>query len=313
MKSYLESRMDSRFKPVKTYYFRRLIVYTSNKQDSSIKSKKWLKIFTLAFILSSHIGFVNSLEKTSEKNINNQEVSPGGATIYRYESPNSDWEKDPKLKEKIQDSRDKITAHVEKHIGKISKKLPILRTPIGFDIDLLVIAPTPEKNYYTLVTSGMSNLPMTVKDTSLNNFRFIELVMGLPANWPVSDEDLKREENFWPFSVMRILAALPQEFNTWLSYMHTIPNGPDKVPPAYANNTKMNGLVLLEARTLPEEHASLEINPSKTILFLGVYPLYQEEMELKLEKGTQTLEEKLLKNKVTEVLDVKRPNVAGSI
>ena len=56
----------------------------------------------------------------------------------------------------------------------------------------------------------------------------------------------------------------------------------------------------------------LEIDDEKTIHFAAVFPLFDEEMQLKLENGTEILFERLVKHKVTELADVQRQNVALS-
>lgn len=48
----------------------------------------------------------------------------------------------------------------------------------------------------------------------------------------------------------------------------------------------------------------------ETISFYMLVPLYAEEMDLKLKKGAEHLEQKLEKAGIGSVLDPRRPNVA---
>ena len=47
-----------------------------------------------------------------------------------------------------------------------------------------------------------------------------------------------------------------------------------------------------------------------TVFFLGVYPLYQDEMDLKLAHGAEALTDRLEAAEVTELLDPTRPSVS---
>jgi hypothetical protein len=56
-----------------------------------------------------------------------------------------------------------------------------------------------------------------------------ELVMALPAEWPLEQSELEDESNYWPLGLLKMLARLPHEFETFVWFGHTIPNGD---PPA---------------------------------------------------------------------------------
>lgn len=240
---------------------------------------------------------------------NTPEKSPGGSTIRRHEEPSFNKEEVSNLLLKKKDLRQNIMSHVEQSIGKISRILPVVVTP-EIEIDILIIAPTQNRNYYTLLTCGMSSLPMPVSDPSLEPYQFAELVICLPSDWPLSDEALKDEKNYWPINLLSMLAILPHQYRTWIWYSHSIPNGPEKLPPAYAENTKMNSVVLISPVTLPEDLIEFPIDNDKTIFFLGVCPIYQEEMDLKLKKGFDALEKRFMKYNISELLDIKRRNIA---
>ena len=57
-------------------------------------------------------------------------------------------------------------------------------------IDLHWVKPTAERPFHTLVTSGMSNLPMTTPPGA-EEVRYAELSICLPADWKLSEEDFK--------------------------------------------------------------------------------------------------------------------------
>src|SRR5580704_12236807 len=128
-----------------------------------------------------------------------------------------------------------IVSHVEKHIGKPATVLHELVSDL-VHVDIHVVAPTPKRNYYTLVTSGMSDRPMTVPD-EFQKYRFAEVMICLPSDWPMEQEHWKDQRNYWPIELLKVLARFPHMYSTWLGPGHTVPNGDP--PLAYAANTKM--------------------------------------------------------------------------
>ncbi len=126
------------------------------------------------------------------------------------------------------DSIEKISAHIEKHIGEITHVFhEILSDQVHIDVHHIAL--TLARNYHTFVSSGMSDKAMSVPE-GREEFRFAELMLALPADWPISDEAFKKENNYWPIRWLKILARLPHEYDTWLEYGHTVPNGDPAKP-----------------------------------------------------------------------------------
>ena len=61
---------------------------------------------------------------------------------------------------------------------------------------------------------------------------------------------------------------------------------------------------------LPPEFYELPIEGGEKIHFYMLTPLYQEELDLKIEKSADELEERFEKQNIGFVLDLQRPNVA---
>lgn len=226
------------------------------------------------------------------------EKSESGQPIYRYENKPKDFQfpqGDPSI--------DEITKHIEQHIGKIDTVYHELVSD-KVHIDVHWVKPTPERRFHTLVTSGMSDLPMKVPE-GMEEFQYSELSICLPEEWKLAEEDLKDEKNYWPLRWLKYLARFPHEYDTWLGWGHTIPNGDPPQP--FAENTQMNTMLLLPSVTFPPEFRQLSL-PNKTINFFALIPLYQEEAELKLKKGAEALFDGFDKNGVMDVLRVTRPN-----
>jgi hypothetical protein len=199
-----------------------------------------------------------------------------------------------------------ISNHVEAHIGKIDMVWHEIVSDL-VHIDVHQVAPTAERRYWTLVTSGMSDLPMP---TSAQNrdWAFAELMICLPEDWKMDAESFKAEKYYWPIRWLKILARFPHEYKTWLSWGHSMPNGDPARP--IAENAPFTGIVLGRPKTVSTEFWTLPVRVDKKIQFFAVYPLYPDEMALKLKEGSQKIESLFEQHKVTEIVDLRRRDVS---
>jgi len=69
-------------------------------------------------------------------------------------------------------------------------------------------------------------------------------------------------------------------------------------------------VIILPPVSSANDFASLEINENKVIEFYSVVPLYNEEMNFKLNKGAEALLEKFNKYKMNDLIVPDRKNVA---
>ena len=220
------------------------------------------------------------------------ESSESGEEILRHEERKREFEPAFGDSEHIE----LITAHIQKYIGEPEEVFHEFVSDL-VHVDVHVVKPTTAKNYYTLVTSGMSDRPMTPVEEE-KEFKYAELMLCLPPDWPLDDENYQ-----WPVELLKFLARFPHEYQTWLAENHGMPNGdpPDKLP-----GTKMDSFLITTSRTAPEEFWRLKISEEKTVYFWAVVPLYPEEMKLKLKDGTEPLLDLLAQNNVTELFDPNR-------
>jgi len=227
--------------------------------------------------------------------------SESGAPIYRHEARSSGFE----LASGDEQSIKSIGHHVERFVGAAATVYHELVSDL-VHVDIHMVEPSPDRNHYTLVTSGMSDRPMTAPEAR-QDCRYAELVMCLPPTWPLADEAFKDESNYWPIRWLKTLARLPHEYNTWLHATHTVPNGDPPTP--FARNTALCCALLLRPALFQQEFRTLVISPEKTIHFLSFVPIYREEMDFKLSKGLDALVDRLDAAGVTELLDIRRANV----
>ncbi len=133
-----------------------------------------------------------------------------------------------------------------------------------------------------------------------------ELVLTLPPDWPLSQEAFKDEKNYWPIRWLKTLARLPHDYDTWISFGHTIPNGDPPQP--FDSSTKLSGWILFSPFIFPEEFAISTTNSGHKLHYYLIFPLYSEEMKFKLDYGADALTEKFADININPVIDPNRKN-----
>ena len=201
---------------------------------------------------------------------------------------------------------EQITKHIEKHIWKVSDTFhEIVSDKVHIDVHL--VKPEKWRDYYTIITSWMSDKKMNAPQWR-EDFWYSELIMCLPSNWKLDKDSFEDEKNNWPVMLLKMLARFPHEYNTWLSYKHTVPNWKEEEP--YSKDIEMWCVFLTGSMGLiSKDFFSLQINDEKNIKFLTVVPVYKEETKLKIAKWWDFLEKKLLDAWITELLDINRINI----
>lgn len=232
----------------------------------------------------------------------NDETSESGAPIHRYKPRETKWEPP-----NMDDSQiEPISDHIERHIGKIDNVWHENLSDI-VHIDVHQVAPTVERPYWTLVTSGMSDLPMAASPEN-RDWAYAELMICLPKEWPLDQTSFKDENNYWPIRWLKMLARFPHEQKTWLCWGHSMPNGDPAQP--LAPGVPFTGVVLARPATVSTDFWTLKIRDDKLIQFFAVFPVYPGEMELKLAIGSNELERLFEQNKITEIVDARRRDVS---
>jgi hypothetical protein len=230
-----------------------------------------------------------------------EERSPGGSEIKRYEARDRELEPahgDPDLIEEL-------TNHVERHLGPEPRVFHELVSDI-VHIDVLHGPPTDEFPFNTLMTCGMSERPMAAPE-DFPEGRHAEVMLRLPPDWPLEDEAFEDESAYWPVRLLKTLARVPHEYDTWLWYGHTIPNGDPPEP--YAPNTELCGAILLTPVLGPDGFDRARV-AGRQISVLAAIPIHADEMDLKLKKGADELAGLFDEAELSELLDPARPSVA---
>ena len=191
-----------------------------------------------------------------------------------------------------------IEEHIKEHYGDFPTVFHEIASP-DIHCDICIVPPTKEKNYYTLLTMGMGARVMDIPDdldpTELGR---AELLICLPPDWKVGENS---EEWFWPIALLKNLARLPINCDSWLGWGHSVDN-----QSAFAQNTELCGSLLIYPEGVGDGADSCTLPNGDTVNFFEVIPLYREEMDFKIQNGTKPLLEQM--QNVSHVLDIHRPN-----
>jgi hypothetical protein len=206
------------------------------------------------------------------------------------------------LTETSQGDREKIAAHIASCLGEIDLVLhPVKSNSVHIDIN--IVRPSERHPFISLVTTGMSDRPMSTSD-GVGAPRYLELLMMLPPRWRLDRDSLQDERWYWPVRLIQFFANFPHNHNTWLGFGHTISNGnPTR---AYAQDTKLCGSIVLPALKVPAEFHQLQVGSLKDISFLSIIPLYEDEMKLARDSGVMSLLERIANENVDPVINPTR-------
>ena len=144
------------------------------------------------------------------------------------------------------------------------------------------------------------NVPEELTEKKLER---AELLINLPPDWKLSEEDWQEEKWYWPIDVLKWIARIPvKDRNTWLGWGHTISSGEP-----FAESTKLCGAMLLNPGVFGEPSYFCTLSDGDEVNFYQLIPLYKEEMEFKLENSVDELIDKC-PDEILEVINPTRLN-----
>ncbi len=194
-----------------------------------------------------------------------------------------------------------LDRYAETAFGSYETVFHELESP-DIHVDLLLIEPTEDRPYYTILTQGMGAHKMKVPP-QMEPYRIerAEIAVSLPADWNINSGD---EADYWPLRWLKILARMPLTQNTWLGYGHTITNGAP-----LADNTNLSGVMLDYAidRTTGKP-ARVKLPSGEEIVFYQMLPLYPEELRFKQQFDAEALLDRLHADEHYQIVNPVRPN-----
>ena len=181
-----------------------------------------------------------------------------------------------------------VEGHIQQYFGKFENVFHELVSP-DIHVDICMVPPTEERDYYTLVTMGMGAHRMNVpKELAEYKLERAELAIALSADWKLDQESMKDEKWYWPIRLLKSLARLPIASDTWLGFGHTMDNQED-----FAENTKLCAAILTGPQGTQDGSEVCPLPGGEEVNFYQVIPLYEDELDYKLEHDADALLNKM--------------------
>lgn len=223
--------------------------------------------------------------------------------VVRHGPPKSGWTPpfgDPSV-------RDAVDAHLAAYLGRCDLVLHEIGSSI-VHLDVYMWKPTERRPMFSFVTVGMAERLMELPEAARQQGRAdrLELLICLPPTWPVPVEPYtvapwSDGESYLPIAWLKRLARFPFEFDTWLGFGHSVPNGDPPEP--FTSSTRLCAWVLLPPATLPQGTHSIELAGDSRVELLALVALDRAELEVKLARGVAALFEGFDRDGVNEVLN----------
>ncbi|RGJ38730.1 DUF2185 domain-containing protein [Phocaeicola vulgatus] len=172
-------------------------------------------------------------------------------------------------------ARQEVIAHIEKYFGKINNFLHD-DSCSEYPLDIVVIAPRKEHNYYTLITVNMSNHEVLESDDIDGNTCHQELLINLPPDWKLGLSDWTEEKWCWPIRLITSLARQCIRHRTCISWGKTMELGGDNT---FSEGTKLCAIVLLSPSIFGDKSSTCKTQGAGSVEFYQVIPLYREELQ----------------------------------
>lgn len=183
-----------------------------------------------------------------------------------------------------EDEMEAVEGHIQQYFGEFENVFHELVSP-DIHVDICIVPPTEERDYYTLVTMGMGahrmNVPEELAEYKLER---AELAIALPADWKLVQESMQDERWYWPIRLLKVLARLPIASDTWLGFGHTMDNKEN-----FAENTKLCAAILTGPQSTEEGSEVCTLPGGEEVNFYQVIPLYRDELEYKLAHDADAL------------------------
>jgi hypothetical protein len=173
--------------------------------------------------------------------------------------------------------------NVKTHLSTFENDFPLLEIKIEMRSEITV-----------LMTNGLSEYAMPVPE-KYKERKNVELYFCLPSYW-----DLTTENGKWVIEWIQKLAKHCIEKETWYGIGHTFPNGNPAMP---ISATMKQKYLMLNAPYFLEKELSPIQTEDKEINFLGIIPIFEDEMDYKMGKGTYKMLQKIEGKGVSELLD----------
>lgn len=197
-----------------------------------------------------------------------------------------------------------VESYIETNFGTYANVFHEIVSP-DIHLDICIVDPTEERNYYMLVTLGMGAHRMNVpKELAEYKLERAELAIALPPDWKIHEDD---EVHYWPIRLLKNLARLPIEDDTWLAWGHTI----DGRSP-YAKNTALSAALIVSGQVKKGGSNVCVLPDRDEVNFYQIIPLHKDELKYKLKHDANALLDRFAERRVSFVIDPERRSALAS-
>lgn len=214
--------------------------------------------------------------------------------------------KDPEIARKHGEICDRIEEHCRNHLGEIEDNLTQPDILQGYPMDIMIVEPNPKRDYFTLVTAGVSNFEYDSSYGSYESSRFMELYLNLPNTWRLDDEALDSLKMRWPLELLHVAALL------CLNCCH-IHHGATMMLPSELVSHRLtpsfNFFSLLSSMKECIEFEHLPLSKGSQIDFYNVFPVHTTEWLWVEEHGVESFENLLMVNGLSRAIDPNRDEI----
>ncbi len=205
------------------------------------------------------------------------EYSPGGSRLYQYGENAFGQSRIGFTEEDTREYAEAREAEFERMFGKCDQVSHEIM-PLVPHIDVFQYPPGHTKrDFWTLVTSGMSDLRMTLPEGVDPKHARAELVFYC---------DEPRPEYL---GLLRIMAHFPHDNQTWLGHGHTMPNGMPPEP-LFAHTPGLSCVLFSYTIVRPDQLLGERLRiAGDPVNLLWVIPISERECQAKLDRGIDFL------------------------
>lgn len=184
-------------------------------------------------------------------------------------------------------------AHYKRHLGKLDQPVMHSTDDNAVHVDIYQFAPTRRRDYWTLVTGGMSDQPQQIPAKFRRALASrTELMMYV------------RKPAAWMFSVLKGLAAYPFESDSYVHWYHTIPNG----KPMTAKPSLLSSWLIIPPIFEKQTFDALKLGRNR-VNFLWVIPITEAERAFATQHGSEALQQVMASRSFNPVVNERRKSL----
>lgn len=160
-----------------------------------------------------------------------------------------------------------VPDHLTAHLGKGGNVFHELVSPSAH-IDLYPYPATSARPFHVIATTGMAEKPMQLPSNSTAD-AYVELVLLLPASWPLDFKSWQDERHWWPLRWLKRVVRFHYETGRWLGEGHLLTHGAEPIP--IDPSCPFDSVVLAPPRALPDDLQRVRMKDGRNVRLLCLY------------------------------------------